>query len=92
LLQVADAEMDRIRGEQISLVFQNAQSSLNPVLSVGRQIANIFRLHEGGSKQQAWGIAVDWPRFSIKFQTGHKKQLRIWLAVFGNNRLFIVPP
>lgn len=59
LLQITDAKMDRIRGEQISIVFQNAHSSLNPVLSVGSQIANIYRLHEGGSKQQAWNVAVD---------------------------------
>jgi oligopeptide/dipeptide ABC transporter ATP-binding protein len=58
LLRLAETRMDRIRGKQISIVFQNAQSSLNPVLSVGSQIASIYRLHEGGSKRQAWNMAV----------------------------------
>jgi oligopeptide/dipeptide ABC transporter ATP-binding protein len=59
LLQVSDSEMDRLRGDQISVVFQNAQSSLNPVLSVGSQIADVYRLHEGGSKQNARKLAVE---------------------------------
>lgn len=59
LLQIREAEMDAIRGKQISMVFQNAHSALNPLLSVGSQIADIYRLHEGGSKRHAWQVAID---------------------------------
>lgn len=59
LLRINSPAMDHIRGEKISIVFQHAQTSLNPVLSVGSQIAEIYRLHEGGSKKQAWDMAVE---------------------------------
>lgn len=58
LLRMSEAEVDRIRGEHISIVFQNAQSSLNPVHSVGDQIAAVYRRHEGGSKLEARQEAV----------------------------------
>jgi peptide/nickel transport system ATP-binding protein len=59
LTQLSEAEMDGIRGCDITVVFQSAQSSLNPVLPVGRQIADIYRLHAGGSKREAQKKAVE---------------------------------
>jgi len=53
LLKLSDAEMRKIRGKEISMIFQEPMTSLNPVLSVGRQIGETLRLHEGMSAQQA---------------------------------------
>src|SRR5580704_14879168 len=47
LLTLSDREMRGIRGNDISMVFQEPMTSLNPVLSVGRQIRETLRLHQG---------------------------------------------
>ncbi len=54
LAQLSDAEMNRsVRGQAISMVFQNPRSCLNPVLKVGTQIARVHQLHKGSSARQA---------------------------------------
>ena len=53
LLDLPDVEMRKIRGKDISMIFQEPMTSLNPVLSVGRQIGETLRLHEGLSAQEA---------------------------------------
>jgi oligopeptide/dipeptide ABC transporter ATP-binding protein len=47
LLQASEDEMSRIRGSQISMVFQSPRTSLNPVIPVGRQIGRLLRVHAG---------------------------------------------
>ncbi len=47
LLRASEEEMRRIRGSQISMVFQSPRTSLNPVIPVGRQIERLLRLHAG---------------------------------------------
>jgi oligopeptide/dipeptide ABC transporter ATP-binding protein len=47
LVQVSDAEMRAIRGRAISMIFQEPMTSLNPVLTIGRQIAETVMVHEG---------------------------------------------
>jgi peptide/nickel transport system ATP-binding protein len=59
LLKLSDAEMRDIRGKDISMIFQEPMTSLNPVLTVGRQIGETLRLHEGLSAKQAEARAVD---------------------------------
>jgi peptide/nickel transport system ATP-binding protein len=54
LLAKGDDEMRRIRGKEIALVVQNARGALNPFLSVGDQIANVYRAHFHGARQAAW--------------------------------------
>jgi oligopeptide transport system ATP-binding protein len=49
----------RLRGERMSLVLQDALSALNPVLSIGDQIGELFRVHRGASRKQARGHAID---------------------------------
>ena len=46
LLQQKEAEMRAIRGNQISMIFQEPMTSLNPVYSVGEQIAEAIRIHQ----------------------------------------------
>src|SRR5437660_1973094 len=55
-----DAEaMRRVRGARIAMVFQEPMTSLNPVFSIGDQIAAAVRAHEGGGRRAAWARAVE---------------------------------
>src|SRR5262249_30883193 len=47
LLSMTDAQMRDVRGNEISMIFQEPMTSLNPVLSIGRQIAETLTLHQG---------------------------------------------
>jgi oligopeptide/dipeptide ABC transporter ATP-binding protein len=53
LLDLPEEEMRRIRGAQISMVFQSPRTALNPVLPVGRQIARLYGLHQGCAAAEA---------------------------------------
>ncbi len=59
LLQLSEGEMQRIRGEKISMIFQEPMTSLNPAFTVGDQIAEVFRFHRGMKKKEAWDLAVE---------------------------------
>lgn len=59
ILKLSDEELRKIRGNKISMIFQEPMTSLNPVLSVGEQIAESIRLHQGLSRKEAWQKAVD---------------------------------
>ena len=59
LLQLSKRELSDIRGSQISMIFQQPQSSLNPVLTVGDQIAEVLHIHQDIRKKDAWDKAVD---------------------------------
>jgi peptide/nickel transport system ATP-binding protein len=59
LLQLSERRMRAIRGNEISMIFQEPMTSLNPVLSIGRQIGEMFRLHRGMSQQAAQQRAVE---------------------------------
>jgi len=59
LLKLSDAEMREIRGNEISMIFQEPMTSLNPVLTVGWQISETLRLHQKLDKSAAQARAVD---------------------------------
>ncbi|MCA0249395.1 MAG: ABC transporter ATP-binding protein [Proteobacteria bacterium] len=59
LLEVSEPEMERIRGNEISMIFQEPMTSLNPLYTVGKQIAEAVALHQGLSKRDAWDRAVE---------------------------------
>ncbi len=58
ILVMSDEQRRRIRGPEISMVFQDALSSLNPVFPVGWQIAEMFRMHRGMNKSDAQAEAI----------------------------------
>jgi oligopeptide/dipeptide ABC transporter ATP-binding protein len=59
LLELDEKERQRIRGGQICMTFQQAAAALNPLYPVGKQIADVYRHHAGGSKKEAWRKAVE---------------------------------
>jgi oligopeptide transport system ATP-binding protein len=59
MLTMSEEERRRIRGPGISIIFQDALSSLNPVYSVGFQIGEMFRAHRGTSRKEAKRLAVE---------------------------------
>ena len=59
LLAASEAEMEQVRGGQISMIFQEPMTSLNPVYRVGDQIVEAIRTHTKMSKKDAWARAVE---------------------------------
>jgi len=59
LLELSESEMERIRGNDISMIFQEPMTSLNPLYTVGRQISEAIALHEGLSRRDAMDKAVE---------------------------------
>ena len=53
LLKISEKEMRKIRGKEIAMIFQDPMTSLNPVMTVADQIAEVIRLHDGGSRAEA---------------------------------------
>ena len=59
LVHEDEAGMRRIRGNEISMVFQEPMTCLNPTLTVGRQIAETVELHQGLTARQSWARALE---------------------------------
>ncbi len=59
LARLPEEEMRRIRGNEISMIFQEPMTSLNPVMTIGDQIAETVRLHQGASRRAARKRAVE---------------------------------
>ena len=53
LLKMSEREMQQIRGNDIAMVFQDPMTSLNPLMTIGGQIADMYRFHTGASKKEA---------------------------------------
>ena len=59
LTTVSQKRLRAIRGNDISMIFQEPMTSLNPVYTVGEQIAEVLRAHQGLSKAAAWNSAIE---------------------------------
>ncbi|MFF8773732.1 ABC transporter ATP-binding protein [Kitasatospora sp. NPDC015120] len=59
MLAMKEEERRQIRGQKISMIFQDALSSLNPVMTVGAQLGEMFRVHRGASKKEAREKAIE---------------------------------
>ena len=62
LLALSEGEMCGVRGKEISMIFQEPMTSLNPVLTIGDQVAEVFTAHGTCGKKEAAERAVDWMR------------------------------
>ncbi|HET7403857.1 MAG TPA: ABC transporter ATP-binding protein [Usitatibacter sp.] len=59
LLRLTEPEMRKVRGNEISMIFQEPMTSLNPVLTIGRQVAETLVLHRGMARSDAMARAVE---------------------------------
>jgi peptide/nickel transport system ATP-binding protein len=73
ILEKSDEEIRRIRGREISMIFQDALAALNPVISNGEQIAESVRHHGGGDESTGF-----WSEMKRKFITGTDKNSESW--------------
>jgi oligopeptide/dipeptide ABC transporter ATP-binding protein len=59
LLKLSESEMTKIRGDRISMIFQQPQSSLNPVFMVGDQVGEVMQIHQNMTRNASWEKAVE---------------------------------
>ena len=62
LVSLSEKEMQRVRGKEIGMVFQEPMTSLNPVYTVGEQISEVISFHQGRGRREAQKAAVSWLR------------------------------
>lgn len=59
LMHCSEKRMSEVRGGEIGVIFQEPMSALNPVHRIGKQVAEVFRIHKNMSKKDAWDAATE---------------------------------
>ncbi|MCD8078497.1 MAG: ABC transporter ATP-binding protein [Lachnospiraceae bacterium] len=59
ILSLSEKEMRQVRGNEISMIFQEPMTSLNPVITVGKQLMEVFQTHQKLSREEAWKKSVE---------------------------------
>ncbi len=100
VLKKRESEMRKIRGNKISMIFQDPMTSLNPVITIGEQIAEVIRLHQKVSKAKAGILACEmlervgipkerYNEYPHQFSGGMKQRVVIAIAIACNPQLLI---
>jgi peptide/nickel transport system ATP-binding protein len=85
LARLPEEEMRRIRGNEISMIFQEPMTSLNPVMTIGDQIAETVRLHQGASRRDARERAIEMLRL-VKVADARKRMASYPHELSGGQR------
>ena len=102
LLSLSDNEMRKIRGKEISMIFQEPMTSLNPVFRIGDQIAEVIKLHQGVSPKEAMIRSIEMLRlvgmpsperiianYPHQMSGGMRQRVMIAMAMSCNPRLML---